>query len=330
MGRERWFAKLRDSPTLPVMSRKVVIAGGTGFIGAALARRLRERGNEVVVLTRHAPRRRGDGVREVQWHPRSAAKIVGGEAPAWWREIEGARALINLAGSSVNVVHNAENRARILQSRVDAVQALGAAVAACAVPPQVWVQASAVGIYGHGYERVDESAPVGTSFKADVCVQWEQAFRAACPAAVRDVVLRIGVVLGRTDGAYPVLKRVTKLFLGGRVGDGRQGLSWILLADLEEIFLRAVESATMRGVYNACAPEPVSNETFMRELRLVLRRPWCPPAPAFMIKLVAPLVMRTDASLVLQGQFAVPARLEAEGFRFRAPRLTSALTALAE
>lgn len=312
------------------MAPKIVIAGGTGFIGAALARRLRERGNEVVVLTRFPPRRRGDGVREVQWHPRTDAKEPGATPEVWWSELEGARAVINLAGSPINVVHNAENRARILNSRVDSVRALGAAVQACRTPPQVWVQTSAVGIYGHGYERRDEAAPVGTSFKADVCVQWEAALRDFCPANVRAVVLRVGVVLGRKAGAYPTLASVTKAFLGGAAGDGRQGISWILLGDLEEIFLRAVENEGMRGAYNACAPEPVSNAAFMRELRESLGRPWSPPAPAWAIKLIAPLVMRTDASLVLQGQFAVPARLLAEGFRFRAARLTTALTALAE
>ena len=303
------------------MASKVILAGGTGFIGTALARRLRERGHEVVVLTRRQPRRRGDGVREVPWDGRTAGN--------WAAELEGAHALVNLAGSTINTVHNAENRRRITESRVDSVRALGAALRACRQPPSAWVQASAVGIYGHGERCCTEDAPTGEGFKPGVCRLWEQAFREQCPESVRAVVLRVGVVLGRRGGAYPPLARVTKLFLGGAAGDGRQGLSWILLDDLEEIFLRAVENDAMRGVYNACAPEPVSNAEFMRALRSSLGRPWAPPAPAFLIRLVAPLVMRTDPSLVLQGQYAVPARLEAEGFRFRAPRIESALRALA-
>ncbi|MBA4136423.1 MAG: TIGR01777 family protein [Opitutus sp.] len=300
----------------------MVLAGGSGFLGGALARRFRERGGEVVVLTRSAPRRRGDGIREVQWDGRTAG--------AWAGELEGARALINLAGATINTVHNAENRRLIVESRVNSVRALGAAVRACAQPPQAWVQTSAVGVYGTGPERRDESAPFGPGFKAEVCAQWEAAFRAECPPNVRGVVLRVGVVLGAKGGAYPTLARVTRLFLGGAAGDGRQGISWILLDDLEAIFLRAVEDEATRGIYNACAPAPVSNAEFMRELRLSLRRPWAPPAPAWVIKLVAPLVMRTDASLVLQGQFVVPTRLQAEDFRFRAPRLTDALRALAQ
>ncbi len=312
------------------MPPRVVIAGGTGFIGSALARRLRERGNEVVVLTRFPARRRGDGVREVTWHPRTDPKDAAGPRPAWWDEVAGARAVINLAGASVDCVHNQKNRRLILQSRVDAVRALGAAVAAAGQPPATWVQASAVGYYGTGPERRDETAPAGTGFKAEVCRAWEEAFAAACPPAVRPVVLRIGVVLGRRGGAYPRLARVARLFLGGAAGDGRQGISWVLLEDLVEVFLRAVEHEPMRGAYNACAPEPTANADFMRALRLSLRRPWAPPAPAWAIRIVAPLVLRTDPGLILLGQFVVPARLEAEGFRFRAPRLASALSALAE
>ncbi len=312
------------------MAQRIVLAGGTGLIGAALARRLRERGTEVVVLTRSTPRRRGDGVREVQWDAAADPSATARPPPEWWREIDGAHAVINLAGSTIDCVHTPENQRRILTSRLESVRALGAAVRACAVPPAVWVQTSAVGIYGNTEQRCAENAPVGSSFKADVCVQWEAAFATACPAAVRDVVLRVGVVLARKGGAYPPLARVTRWFLGGAAGNGRQGISWVLLDDLEEIFLRAVHDSTMRGAYNACAPEPASNAAFMRTLREVLQRPWAPPAPAFAIKLIAPLVMRTDASLVLEGQYAVPARLLADGFRFKAARLTSALTALAD
>ena len=304
------------------MASKIVLAGGSGFLGAALARRCRERGNEVVVLTRSQPRRRGDGIREVQWDGRNPG--------AWVAELEGARAVVNLAGSTINCVHHEDNRRRILQSRLDSVRAIGAALQRCALLPQTWVQTSAVGIYGYGQERCGEDAPIGTGFKPEVCRQWEEAFRAACPVVVRDVVLRVGVVLGRKGGAYPPLARVTKCFLGGAAGRGTQGISWILLDDLEEIFLRAVENEAMRGVYNACAPDPVSNADFMRELRASLRRPWSPPAPAWAIRIVAPLAMRTDPSLVLQGQYAVPARLLAEGFRFRAPQVRTALNALAD
>jgi len=303
------------------MVQRIVLAGGSGFIGAALARRFRERGLEVVVLTRSAPRRRGDGVREVQWDGRSLGD--------WAREIEGAHAVINLAGATINCVHTPANRQRILASRLDSVRALGAAVRAASRPPAVWVQTSAVGIYGNTERRCDEQAPTGTGFLAEVGVQWEATFAAECPAGVRGAVLRVGVVLGRKGGAFPPLRALAAWFLGGRAGEGRQGLSWILQDDLEEIFLRAAGDDAMRGAYNACAPEPASNEEFMRTLRAVLGRPWAPPAPAWALRIAARLVMKTDPALVLEGQYAVPARLLTEGFRFKAPRLVTALTALA-
>lgn len=313
------------------MARRIVIAGGSGFVGSALARRFRERGDDVVVLTRSAARRRSDGVREVRWEPSAVCRPRDDKpaAPSWVQELEGARAVINLAGATIDCVHTPENRRRILESRVASVRALGAAVRACAVPPAAWVQASAVGFYGDTERRCAEDAPPGAGFLAEVARQWEAAFAAECPARTRGVALRLGVVLGRRGGAFPPMARATKAFLGGRAGSGRQGISWILIDDLEEIFLRAVNDDAMRGTFNACAPEPASNAEFMRTLREALGRPWAPPAPAFAIEIVAPRVLKTDPSLLLEGQYAVPARLLAEGFRFKARQLVSALTALA-
>lgn len=306
------------------MAHKVIIAGGAGFIGSAVARRLRERGHEVVVLTRSRPRRRGDGIREVQWDGRTAG--------AWAGELEGALAMVNLAGRSIDCVHTEENRRVILQSRLDSVAAVSAALAACSRPPAVWVQASAIGIYGDvaADRRCEETTAVGSGYLPEVCRQWEAAFAAACPAGGRGVVLRIGVVLGRKGGALPALVKATRWLVGGTAGSGRQGISWIHLTDLEEIFLRAIGDETMRGVYNACAPEPAGNAGFMATLRHVLHRPWAPPAPAFMLRPVMKWIMRTEPSLVLEGQYGVPARLLAEGFRFRYGRLVSALTDLVE
>lgn len=302
------------------MASKIILAGGSGFVGSALARHFRDRGDDVVVLTRSRSRVREDGVREVQWDGRS----VGG----WAAELEGAAALINLAGASIDCVHTEENRRRILESRVDAVRALGAAVRGCGRPPAAWVQASAVGFYGSGPGRCDEGTPPGSGFKADVCVQWEVAFADSCPAAVRGVVLRLGVVLGKQGGAFPRLESLARFFLGGAAGNGRQGISWVRLDDLVAILARAAEDAAWRGTYNACAPEPVSNAEFMRMLREVLDRPWSPPAPAWAIRLFAPAFLGTDPSLVLAGQYAVPARLLAGGFAFRAPDLRTALRGL--
>ena len=306
------------------MQCKYLLAGGSGYLGQALGRLLRERGHEVVVLTRSRPRRRGDGIREVQWDPASPE----GD---WKAELEGATAVINLAGSSINAPPTTENRRQILQTRIDSVRALGGAFAACRQPPATWVQASAVGYYGDaGDKRCDEKAPAGTTVLAGICRQWEEEFASWCPTAVRGVVLRIGVVLGRKGGAYPQLARAVRRFAGGTAGCGRQGMSWIHQTDMELIFLQALDDATMRGAYNASAPEPVPNAEFMRLMREVLRRPWSPPVPAFVLRPILRWVVRTDPALVLEGQLVLPARLEEAGYRFRFPRLALALADLVD
>jgi NAD dependent epimerase/dehydratase family enzyme len=143
------------------------------------------------------------------------------------------------------------------------------------------------------------------------------------------VVLRLGTVLGEGGGAFPALARLTRCFLGGAAGTGHQGISWIHQADLVAIVQRAVADGTMHGTYNACAPTPVSNADFMRTLRRTFGRPWCPPAPAALVSLLARSVLRTDPSLVLEGQFVAPARLLAGGYDFKYPQLQPAVRQLA-
>lgn len=315
------------------MGKKVILAGGSGYIGTLLARRLKAQGWDVVVLTRRTPAARTDGVVEIQW----PARPVAGSNPSvyrthgtWIQAIDGADALVNLAGRSVNCPPTPANRRMILESRVDSIRVLGAALNQCRQPPPVWVQCSAVGYYGNRSLPVcDELSLAGETFLAGVCTRWEEEFVTACPAEIRPVVLRLGTVLGAGGGAYRSLARITKCFLGGAAGDGRQGLSWIHHADLEELFLSALTSETMRGTYNACAPEPVANAEFMRTLRRTLYRPWCPPVPAFMVRLVGKFILRTDPALALEGQFAVPARLLGEGFKFKYAQLHPALRNLA-
>ncbi len=316
------------------MGKKVILAGGSGFIGMVLARRLRLEGWDVVVLTRRPPTPRTDGIVEVQW----PARPVAGSNPmsyrthgTWIDAIDGADAIVNLAGRSVNCVHTPENKRQIQESRLDSVRVLGLALEQCRQPPQVWVQASALGFYGdRNLPACDEQSPGGTTYLAEVCAKWEETFTATCPASIRPVVLRIGVVLGREGGAFPALARVTRFFLGGAAGKGRQGISWIHQADMEEIFFRAITEETMRGTHNVCAPGPVSNAEFMRILRQVLRRPWSPPAPSFVVSIAAKFLLRTDPSLVLVGQYATPARLLFEGYQFKHAELSDALRNLIE
>ena len=245
---------------------------------------------------------------------------------AWAEELEGAAAIVNFAGRSINCVHTLENSREILESRLNAVQALGKGWARAKNPPRVWVQCSATGFYGNaGHRWCDESLAAGPGFLAEVCRRWEETFAALELPEVRRVVLRLGVVLDAEQGALPPLVRLTRLFLGGPAGRGRQFLSWVHREDLVAALEAALNRPDLSGTYNACAPNPVNNAEFMRELRGVLRRPWCPPAPEFAVKFVAPRLLGVDPSLALQGQRGVPQRLQKAGFSFAYPTLGPAL-----
>jgi uncharacterized protein (TIGR01777 family) len=297
-------------------AKRIVIAGGSGFIGTALAREFTARGNEVIVLTRRA-RRRGDRVREVVWD--------GEHSGDWTNFLEGAAAVVNLTGRSINCRHTPENLREITASRVNSVRALAAALGQLQTPPRVWVQAGAAGFYGDRKDNFcDEHSPAGNDALAGICQQWEAAFNSALVPQTRRVLLRIGFVLGRDGGALPVLARLTKCFLGGTIGSGRQYVSWIHLADLVRMFIAASENENFSGTLNAVAPNPVTNAEFMRELRRVWHRPWCPPAPEFAVKIGSRL-MGSEASLALVSQRCSPKKFVEAGFEFQFPDLSAAL-----
>jgi hypothetical protein len=295
-------------------TRKVVLAGGSGFLGRSLARVLEARGYEVVILTRSpAP----GSTQEAAWDGRNP----GG----WCAHLEGAVAVVNLAGRSVDCRYTPENRREILSSRLDSVRVLGEAIRRCATPPSVWVQAASLAIYGNSGDALrDESSPPGEGFSVNVCRQWEQAFAEQRTPGTRKVLLRIGFALGRDGGALGPLARLARWGLGGTVGSGKQYVSWLHLDDLNALFLRAIEDPSMQGTYNATGPSPVTNAEFMRALRHALRRPWSPPVPAWAVR-VGARVLGTEAELALTGRRGIPQRLTAEGFTFRYTDLSAAL-----
>lgn len=296
--------------------KRLVIAGGSGFIGRALAREFAARGFAVMVLTR-SPRQRRDGVQEAGWD--------GVHPGAWTTLLEGAEAIINLTGKNINCPHTPENLRDITGSRVDSVRAIANALGQAKLPPRLWVQASAVGFYGDTGDAIcDESTPVGSDTLAKVCQQWESAFAAARAPTTRKVTLRIGFVLGRHGGALPVLTKLTRCFLGGAAGSGRQYLSWIHLEDLVAMFVASVKEEDLSGTFNAVGPQAVTNGQFMRTLRQALHRPWSPPAPALAVKLGARL-LGSEASLALVSQRCVPKRFLAGGFKFKFGEVVSAL-----
>ncbi len=295
---------------------RIILAGGSGFLGGSLAEELLRQGREVVVLSR-TPRKSSGLVREAKWDGRSVGE--------WARLLEGAEAVVNLAGRSVNCRYTPANRREIVESRINSVKALGQAIQQCAEPPKVLVQAASLAVYGDAGSRIcDDDAPAGSGFSAETCLRWEEAFNSVELPATRKVLLRIGFALGRGGGALGTLSRLAKFYLGGTVGGGHQYVSWLHADDLNRIFLRSIERACMQGVYNATGPCPLTNAEFMCELRCALQRPWSPRVPECFVRLGA-FLMRTEAELALAGRRCLPERLLEENFKFLYTNLESAL-----
>jgi uncharacterized protein (TIGR01777 family) len=299
--------------------KKIVIAGGSGFIGRTLARALLARGNEVVILTRHPEAWQGSG---------RAAFWDGINLGPWSSEVDGADAVVNLAGKNVNCRYTRKGLKEVDESRVNAVKAMGAAIAQAAHPPRVLVQASTTAIYGDAGERAcDESTPPGEGIPPATAKMWEAAFHASPTPHTRRVHLRISFALGRDGGALRMLATLTRALLGGAVGTGRQYISWIHLDDLVRLVIRAIDDEQMSGLYIAATPNAVRNADFMRELRRVLHRPWSRRVPAILVR-IGCVILRTEPVLALTGRRAMPRRLMEMGFDFLHPTLPEALDAI--
>jgi len=295
----------------------IVIAGGTGFLGLNLTHELRKAGREIVLLSRRPPRSDPGCVWE-RWD----ARTVGD----WARHLDGAAALVNLAGRSVDCVKTPDHCDEILRSRVESTVALGRAVKQVNTPPPVWAQMSTAHLYGDPPEVVcDEDAAFGCGLAPFVARAWEEAFEQSRPADTRGVVLRTSFVLGRHGGALQRLKKLARWGLGGKVGHGRQGFSWIHERDMNRLFVRAITDDAMTGAYLATAPHPVSQDEFMRELRSAMGVSIGLPATTWMVRLGAPWVLKTDPELAIYGRYCASRRLSEDGFPFEFPDLKSAL-----
>jgi uncharacterized protein (TIGR01777 family) len=295
--------------------KRVVLAGGSGFLGRALQKELESAGYETAVLTR-SPR----APRDMFWDGQSTGD--------WVSLLEGACAVVNLTGKSVNCRYTPENKREIMASRVDSVRVLGEALRTLKNPPPVWIQTSSLAIYGSPGDVIcDENSPHGSGFSVEVCESWEGAFFKALPPQTRGVALRIGFVLGEKGGALGTLGWLTKMFLGGAVGSGKQYISWLHLHDMNRIFRLSIENGELAGAFNATGPNPVTNAAFMASLRGALHRPWSPPVPAPFVK-IGTFLLNTEAELALTGRRCIPKRLGEAGFEFELPELDMALAGI--
>jgi hypothetical protein len=291
---------------------KVIVAGGTGFLGTPLVSQLRASGNEVSVLTR-----RSAEPGQITWSP-------DGTLGPWAQAIDGADAVINLAGESI-AGHRwtPAQKAQIRDSRIHATRSVVEAINAAARKPAVFLNASAVGYYGsRGDDMLTEESAPGDDFLATVCRDWEaEAFQA--PHATRLVLLRTGLPLERSGGALPRIALPFRLFAGGSLGSGRQYWSWIHRDDWIAMTSWALRTSSVSGPLNLTAPTPVRNREFAATLGHVLRRPSFVPAPAFALR----LLIGDMADALLTGQRVIPAKAEGLGFHFQYAALEPALVA---
>jgi uncharacterized protein len=297
--------------------KKIILAGGTGFLGNCLRQFYLNKGYEVIILSRI---KQPDKPRlfYYEWDGKTLGK--------WRSALENAEALINLTGKSVDCRYNEKNKKLIYSSRLDATSILGKAVASCNNPPKVWINAASATIYRHSLDKPmdEETGEPGTGFSVDVCQRWEKKFNEQITPYTRKVILRIAIVLGHKEGALQPLKNLVKLGMGGKHGLGNQYFSWIHEKDFASIVDFAIQRREIEGVYNVAAPNPVSNSELMRMLRSKLNMPFGLPMPGWLLEIGA-ILIRTETELILKSRFVIPKKLLQNNYKFKFPTMDIAL-----
>lgn len=286
---------------------KIVIAGGTGFIGKYLAGRFSDLGYRVLIVSR--------GTKYVSWDEKSLIEAI-----------DGALLVINLSGKTINCRHTDENRNEIIASRIKSTQLIGYAIQNCHKAPGLWINASATGIYPETHKQpvTEAETRLGDGFLVDVVRKWEEAFFAFKLTETRQIALRTSVVLGYEGGALQPLALLAKFGLGGRQGSGKQMFSWIHIGDYFRILLFLLENSSLNGVFNCTSPTPVSNNELMFTIRKTLHKSFGLVAPAFVVEFGAKII-GTESSLILSGSNVIPQRLLEAGYHFFFPTIDIAL-----
>jgi len=295
---------------------KIIIAAGTGFLGKNLEKYFIEKGNEVYILIRN-PKCKN----EIHWD----AKTLG----EWKNWVENSDVLINLTGKSVDCRYTEKNKKEIYSSRIDSTKVLQQAVDQCVNKPRVWLNASSATIYAHSEIQLntEENGIIGDDFSMNICKSWEKEFFTAKNENVRKVALRTSIVLGNNGGAFPKLKLITKLGLGGKQGRGNQNVSWIHIDDFCKAIEHIIDSENMSGVINVTAPNPLSNEEFMMKLRKEMKIPFGINAPVWQLEIVS-IFLKTETELLLKSRNVYPEKLIKTGFEFSYPNIESAFNNL--
>lgn len=300
--------------------KKIVIAGGSGFLGNCLMDHYSKTGDEVVILTRGQALQTATA-KYVHWD----ARTIG----PWTETLENCDVLINLNGKSVDCRYNEKNKALIYSTRLESTAILGQAIQQAKNPPKLWINSASATIYRHSLDKaMDEyTGEIGTGFSVDVCQQWEAMFNRFTLPSTRKVIIRTSIVLGKKAGALKPLKTLATLGLGGPQGPGNQYFSWLHEDDFVSIIDFITENKTLHGIFNIAAPNPVPNKHAMKAIRDAVGVPFGIPMPTWLLKFGA-ILISTEPELVLKSRSVVPKKLLEAGYKFKFETIESAVTDL--
>ena len=297
--------------------KKIVITGGTGFLGIYLTKYFIEKGYHIYIISR-SKRQNTSNVTYLQWD----GKTLGN----WTNSIENAEAVINLAGKSVNCRYNETNKRIINESRIFATQAIGKAIQQTKQPPKVWLNGGSATIYRYSEDKqmTEKDGELGDNFSVDVCKNWEKTFNKINTIHTRKVFMRISIVLGKGGGVVPPLRNLVRCGLGGKQGHGRQFVSWLHVHDYARIVEWLIQNDDFEGIVNCVSPKPVTNSNFMKAFRKAYNIPFGLPQPKWILEMGA-VMIGTETELILKSRNVVPQRLQQAGFTFEYPTLEKAL-----
>ncbi|TCC89940.1 TIGR01777 family oxidoreductase [Pedobacter hiemivivus] len=296
---------------------KIILAGGNGYLGGILAQYYRSLAAEIIILSRK-PAPADGNIKTIVWNG-----VAEGE---WESTLEGADLLVNLCGKNVNCRYTEKNRQEIIISRINPTMLLGRVIAKMQSPPQLWINITSATIYRHAEDHVqdEEMGEIGYGFSIDVCRQWEQTFFETNTPHTRKIALRMGIVLGKRDGAFPRLLNLVKCGLGGRQGDGQQYVSWVHEQDAAKCTEWLMEHKELNGAINCTSPEAVKNTELMKLMRRAYGVPFGLPSPAWLLELGA-MFIGTETELILKSRWVAPKRLVDSGYPFIFPKAEHAI-----
>lgn len=290
------------------MVKKIVIAGGSGFVGKYLTQKFTGLGYEVIIISRQA--------NHINWN--NANDIIAA--------LENAEMLINLAGKSVDCRYNEKNKQEIYNSRINTTRSLGEAILQCKNPPALWINSSTATIYRHAEDRpmTESAGEIGSGFSVNVATNWEKAFFDFKLTQTRQIALRMAIVLGKDGGVILPLKNLVRFGLGGKQGSGNQMFSWIHIEDVYNIISYIQQHKALNGVFNTAAPNPVTNKSLMQIFRKFMKPMIGLPSPKWLLKMGA-VFIKTETELVLKSRWVIPERLLQSGFVFKFATIDAAL-----